>query len=59
MSVIGIDPTFPHHLNSFDNVPVIYGSNLVNVNSQDPINTIYYSNTINYNQQVGITSTHN
>jgi hypothetical protein len=59
VSFIGIDPTFPHHLNSFDNVPVSYGSTLVNVTSQDPINTIYYSNTINYTQQVGITSTHN
>jgi hypothetical protein len=50
---IGTDPTFPHHLNSFDNVPVSYGSTLVNVTAQDPSNTRYYSNTINYTQQVG------
>jgi len=31
VSFIGIDPTFPHHLNSFDNVPVNYGSTLVNI----------------------------
>ena len=28
---IAIDPTFPHHLNSFDNVPVNYGSTLFNI----------------------------
>jgi hypothetical protein len=26
---LAVDPTFPHHLNSFDNVPVNYGSTLV------------------------------
>jgi len=26
---IAIDPTFPHHLNSFDNVPINYGETLV------------------------------
>jgi hypothetical protein len=26
---IAIDPTFPHHLNSFDNVPINYGTELV------------------------------
>ena len=55
VSFIGIDPSFPHHLNSFDNVPVNYGSTLVNVTSQDPVNIRYYSNTINYTQQVGPT----
>ncbi len=53
VSFIGIDPSFPHHLNSFDNVPVSYGSTLVNVTAPDPINILYYSNTINYTQQVG------
>jgi hypothetical protein len=53
VSFIGIDPTFPHHLNSFDNVPVNYGSTLVNITAQNSINTLYYSNTINYTQQVG------
>ena len=26
---IAVDPTFPHHLNSFDNVPINYGTQLV------------------------------
>jgi hypothetical protein len=26
---IAVDPTFPHHLNSFDNVPINYGTTLV------------------------------
>ena len=56
---IGIDPTFPHHLNSFDNVPVNYGSTLVNITAQDPVNTLYYTNTINYTQQVGGSSIYN
>lgn len=47
---IGIDPTFPHHLNSFDNVPVQYGSSLVNITSQTgSANT--YTNIINYKTQ--------
>jgi hypothetical protein len=26
---VAIDPTFPHHLNTFDNVPINYDRNLV------------------------------
>lgn len=48
---IGIDPTFPHHLNSFDNVPVNYTYGpLVNVSVSNPAQT-YFVNVINYTLQ--------
>ena len=48
---IAIDPGFPHHLNSFDNVPVNYSAgNLVNITQKQSYVTTY-SNTINYTQQ--------
>ena len=50
---IAIDPTFPHRLNSFDNVPISYGSTLVNVTAKNPTEVLYYSNTINFTQQAG------
>ena len=44
---IAVDPTFPHHLNSFDNVPINYGTELTNitvaVNGQTS-----FTNLINY-----------
>ena len=58
VSYIAIDPTFPHHLNSFDNVPINYGTTLVKkiyyfkVNYTTASTSIqYFSNTINYTQQ--------
>ena len=48
---IAIDPTFPHHLNSFDNVPVNYSAGpLVNITDKS-YNMQTYTNTINYTQQ--------
>lgn len=57
---IAIDPLFPHHLNSFDNVPVNYGAGaLVNITVQNSVSTTYYTNSINYTQQVGSSSSYN
>ena len=48
---IAIDPSFPHHLNSFDNVPVNYSnSNLVNISTKSTTLQTY-TNRINYTQQ--------
>ena len=50
---IAIDPSFPHHLNSFDNVPVNYSnSNLVNISTKSTTLQTY-TNRINYTQQAG------
>lgn len=47
---IAIDPAFPHHLNSFDNVPINYMAGpLTNITTNASSST--YSNTINYTQQ--------
>lgn len=49
---IAIDPLFPHHLNSFDNVPVTYPSlSLVNVTSKNPSAMKYFTNVVNYTEQ--------
>ncbi len=49
---IAIDPTFPHHLNSFDNVPINYNAgDLVNITSKTTEEVMTYSNTINYTIQ--------
>ena len=59
VSFIGIDPTFPHHLNSFDNVPVNYNNGaLSGITVKDSV-TRYYYNTVNYTQQVGGSSPYN
>ena len=50
VAYIAIDPDFPHHLNSFDNVPVSEGSTLTNITSRSYSPTTY-TNTINYTQQ--------
>mgnify|MGYP001233758344 CR=1 FL=1 len=49
---IAIDPLFPHHLNSFDNVPINYGAGatLNNFTTRDPFPK-YYHNIINYTTQ--------
>ena len=47
---IAIDPTFPHHLNSFDNVPVNYGTTLTNITTNS-LGTNVFINVVNYTQQ--------
>ena len=50
---IAVDPSFPHHLNSFDNVPVNYSDgNIVNISVQSmAVQT--YTNVIHYTEQTG------
>lgn len=48
---IAIDPSFPHHLNSFDNVPVNYNAGLLVNITQNTVQTQTYKNTINYTTQ--------
>ena len=49
---IAIDPQFPHHLNSFDNVPVNYNAgNLVNITQRSETQVMVYTNIVNYTQQ--------
>lgn len=54
---IAVDPTFPHHLNSFDNVPISYGTTLVikkltQINiTQKKTGVSSFTNVINYNTQ--------
>lgn len=49
---IAIDPQFPYHLNSFDNVPINYNAGpLVNVSVRSALRKTYYWNRINYTQQ--------
>lgn len=48
---IAISKQFPHHLNTFDNVPVNYTKgNLTNITSAGN-SIVSYTNTINYTQQ--------
>lgn len=48
---IAIDPNFPHHVNSFDNVPVNYSAgNIVNI-SEALTSFKTYTNVINYTLQ--------
>jgi hypothetical protein len=48
---IVIDPSFPHHINSFDNVPVNYlNGPLVNISVFSTSTTTYF-NDINYTLQ--------
>lgn len=50
---IGISKSFPHHLNSFDNVPINYNNGaLTNITSKSSSATSY-SNTIDYSAQAG------
>ena len=58
MAYLAVDPTFPHHLNSFDNVPVNYTAGdivhniITKANITSQVSTMrYYSNTINYTAQ--------
>ena len=49
---IAIDPEFPHHLNSFDNVPVNYNAGaLTNIPSKSTTVVHSYTNVINYTVQ--------
>jgi hypothetical protein len=48
---IAIDDAFPHHLNSFDNVPINYTRGpITNISSFNNV-TVWYANTINYTKQ--------
>jgi hypothetical protein len=47
---IAVDPTFPHHLNSFDNVPISYGTNLTNI-TVSTIGQTSFTNYIDYTKQ--------
>ena len=50
---IAVDPSFPHHLNSFDNVPVNYSDgDIVNISVQS-MQVQTYTNVINYTKQAG------
>ena len=52
MPYIAIDPDFPHHLNSFDNVPVNYSNGaLTNITTKSTTQILTYTNTINYTAQ--------
>ena len=51
MAYLAIEPTFPHHLNSFDNVPLNYSSGpLVNITSKSS-SLQYFTEYINYSEQ--------
>jgi hypothetical protein len=47
VAYLAIDPTFPHHLNSFDNVPINYGSSLTDIITKS-LSPTSYTNVINY-----------
>lgn len=48
---IVIDSTFPHHLNSFDNVPVNYGNGALKNITVSSKSETSYTNRINYTAQ--------
>jgi hypothetical protein len=51
VAYLAVDPTFPHHLNSFDNVPINYtAGDIVNISVMQTDLT-YYANYINYTDQ--------
>ena len=51
MAYLAVDPTFPHHLNTFDNVPINYtAGDIVNITYMQP-KLAYYTNYINYTEQ--------
>ena len=51
MAYLAVDPTFPHHLNSFDNVPINYtAGDIVNITTFSTY-LAYYTNYINDTEQ--------
>jgi hypothetical protein len=51
VAYIAIDPNFPHHVNSFDNVPVNYSAGSI-VNISEALESFKtYTNVINYTLQ--------
>ena len=55
---IAIDPTFPHHLNSFDNVPLNYNNGPLTNITQKKSSLQTYTNIVNYTAQTtGMTYT--
>lgn len=53
---IAISKSFPHHVNSFDNVPVNYSKGALTQFATRTVGLIYYSNTINYTTQASAIS---
>jgi hypothetical protein len=51
VAYLAVDPSFPHHLNSFDNVPINYtAGDIVNITTMKS-QLAYYANYINYTDQ--------
>jgi hypothetical protein len=49
---IAIDPSFPHHINTFNDVPINYNAGpLTNITTRSTTQTQIYINTINYTLQ--------
>jgi|JI7StandDraft_1071085.scaffolds.fasta_scaffold357013_1 hypothetical protein len=48
---IGVSKAFPHHLNSFDNVPINYGAGTLTAFNTRSTPLITYTNSINYTTQ--------
>jgi hypothetical protein len=48
---IAVSKSFPHHLNSFDNVPVNYNNGALTAFDTRTMTLITYTNTINYTLQ--------
>lgn len=48
---VGVDKSFPHHLNSFDNVPCNYLNGALTIFSIKSSTPKTYTNNINYTQQ--------
>lgn len=53
---IAIDRNFPHHLNSFDNIPINYNKGLLTNITIQTTTIKYYQNTINYTNLCNINS---
>lgn len=52
---IAISKNFPHHLNSFDNVPINYNGPPISNLSMNSTSTVTYTNTIDYSAQAAAT----
>ena len=52
IAYVAIDPSFPHRLNSFDNIPINYSSGaLLNISSYSSSTIQTYTNVINFTEQ--------
>lgn len=52
---IAISKSFPHHLNSFDNVPINYNGPAITNLSTPTTTAVTYTNTIDYSAQAAAT----